>query len=809
MTTHYTKPVLDFINAHGFSEEIAELVGFAADGDAITFRYEDADGEYFRRRRLPGGKTIQPKGRKLSPWTPLPIDGALLVLEGESDLLAAVDALYGMVDVAEDGQGPEWKLTRSDHLPPPVENLVPVAIPGVGNCHDQIVALAEEHLADVVIVFDGDDAGRTNAQKLAKKIADCDSSITAEIVMMPEGKDLSDILAAADLVDRVEILASLLAEAQAAEEEIPREDPPKDSKDAAEGGGEKQSKPPQSQVILELAREAGITCWATPAGEPYATMPVDGHLEHHRLAERASRDWLSRVFYVAEEKAPSAQALQDALGVLRGDALWGGAERVEVHVRHAAHGDAVYIDLGDPEWRAIEITATGWKIVSAPPVRFRRPRGMLPLPEPVSGGSLDALREMLNVTEESWPLVCGWLVGTLAPRGPYPVLGIHGEQGAAKSSAARLLRDLIDPNTAPLRSEPRDERDLVIAASNGRTVALDNVSRLSASLSDALCRLATGGGFATRELFSDGEEIIFSATRPAMITGIGEVADRGDLLDRSILVTLEAIPEDARLTDAQLAERWEQIAPQALGGLLDAASTALRRGREVHLPRLPRMADHAVWVEAAAPALGWGPGAYIEIYDAMKRSASETALEASPLTDPLRSLAEDGFTGSATDLLGALEEKVEDKTLRLKAWPKAANSLAAHLRRLAADLRVDGIEITDAREGHDRRRVWRVEQVGKSSSASSASSSASGHKPHENAESVADDDADGLLDADGPADGLLDAHRPQANGSGKPDSGLADDADGPFPIHSGLADATAAEEAEAERIAAKLGEGVA
>jgi uncharacterized protein DUF3631/Toprim domain-containing protein len=226
--------VLDFINSHGFSEEIAEMVGFAADGDAVTFRYEDEDGEYFRRRQLPGEKTIQPKGRKLSLWTPLPIDGALLVLEGESDLLAATDALYGMVDIAEEGAEPTWALKRHQQLPPPVHNLVPVSIPGVGNCHDQVVALAEKHAADVVIAFDGDGPGRANAEKLAKKITASDSSITAEIVSLPDGKDLSDVLAAADLENRIEVLANFVAEAYAALEDPPSTDVEADQQQAKE-----------------------------------------------------------------------------------------------------------------------------------------------------------------------------------------------------------------------------------------------------------------------------------------------------------------------------------------------------------------------------------------------------------------------------------------------------------------------------------------------------------------------------------------------------------------------------------------------
>jgi hypothetical protein len=110
----------------------------------------------------------------------------------------------------------------------------------------------------------------------------------------------------------------------------------------------------------------------------------------------------------------------------------------------------------------------------------------------------------------------------------------------------RVLRALVDPNTAALRTTPRDERDLVIAANNGWLMALDNLSHLPDWLSDALCRLATGNGFATRELYTDAEEAIFATQRPIVKNGIEELATRGDLLDRSIVLYLPTIAEDQR-----------------------------------------------------------------------------------------------------------------------------------------------------------------------------------------------------------------------------------------------------------------------
>jgi hypothetical protein len=246
--------------------------------------------------------------------------------------------------------------------------------------------------------------------------------------------------------------------------------------------------------------------------------------------------------------------------------LAGTGER-SVYVRLAEHAGAIYLDLANERWQAIKITEGGWGIVSDPPVKFLRARGMLALPTPVPGGSLDDLQPFINVgiaCEADWTLLMAWLVSTFRPHGPFPVLCLHGEQGSAKSTTARVLRALVDPNSAALRADPRDARDLIIAANNGWVVALVNLSRIPVWLSDAICRLATGGGFGARELYSDSDEILFEAQRPVILNGIEELATRGDLLDRSIIQHLASIAEEDRKAEGPFWEDFEAKRPQIL-----------------------------------------------------------------------------------------------------------------------------------------------------------------------------------------------------------------------------------------------------
>jgi hypothetical protein len=212
----------------------------------------------------------------------------------------------------------------------------------------------------------------------------------------------------------------------------------------------------------------------TASGTAFADLLVDGHRETWPIRSKRFRGWLRRRYYEATGSALIAQAISSALDLLEARAQFDGPER-SVHVRIAEHGDHIYLDLADEHWRAVEIGPDGWRLNGCPPVRFRRPAGMLALPVPEPGGSIEALLPFLNLpSRNDFVLVVAWLLATLRSRGPYPLLAIFGEQGSAKTVLSKMLKALTDPNAAPVRALPREERELMIAANNSYLLAFDN-----------------------------------------------------------------------------------------------------------------------------------------------------------------------------------------------------------------------------------------------------------------------------------------------------------------------------------------------
>lgn len=454
----------------------------------------------------------------------------------------------------------------------------------------------------------------------------------------------------------------------------------------------------------------------TPDGRVYADILEEGYRQTYSIRGEDFSEWLRHRFYICSHRKQTLKthALREILNLLEAQAKYEGSKR-DVHLRLAEHEGQIYLDLGRSDWAAVKIDVEGWRIAWDYPVRFRHPKGLQPLPIPERGGQVDELLGLLNVNPKDWPLLTAWLVAALKPRGPYPILVLAGEQGSGKSNLAKIFKDLIDPSQGRLRSEPRGERDLMIAATNNWVLCFDNLSTMPDSLSDGLCRLSTGGSFGTRTLYSNQEETILEAARPVIITSIEELVVRGDLLDRAICVHLPTISEEKRRTERELFAQYEQLKPKLLGTLFDAISLALQEQHQVEeqLGRRSRMADFEVWAVAAEPGLGLKPGTFLEAYKENREAAQELVLESSPVALAVSSLLkkQNFWEGKATDLLGDLQNYVDQQPYKGDSLPKTPNKLSNVLRRLAPSLRSRGIEVSFSRRGKKGTRIIHLESV--------------------------------------------------------------------------------------------------
>ena len=345
-------------------------------------------------------------------------------------------------------------------------------------------------------------------------------------------------------------------------------------------------------------------------------------------------------------------------------------------------------------------------MINEPPVPFRRPEGLLPLPEPVRGGSIERLRAYVNLSEQDFRLLVGWLATAPLPDGPYPVLAIHGEQGSTKSTLVRVIRLLIDPQTSPALARPESTRDLMVSAFGGWLLIYDNISTLPIWLSDSVCHLATGGGFAGLASHSNSARASVYARRPVILSGIDDFVQRDDLSDRCVFLHVPAVSDTSRCAENEFWPSFGADHPAILGGLFDVVVGGLRELPSLELKALPRMADFARFGEAVGRGLGWPDQTFLSDYSENRQAATVLAIEESPLAQVLIENASLGglrqWTLPATEMLEDLNADAPRRLTKAVRWPKSARQLGNELRRIAPLLRTRGISVKFSRTRTDR-----------------------------------------------------------------------------------------------------------
>lgn len=500
-----------------------------------------------------------------------------------------------------------------------------------------------------------------------------------------------------------------------------------DSNSPAASPGEPGVRGSQAKMLLQILASEGFEYFHDAAGSPFVSFERAGHLETWSTTSPTLKKYLCKRFYEETEAAIQQTSLTSAINVIEAEAVFRSGE-ILVALRCARENDTIYVDLCDPNWRVVRATSSGWELIPSQecPIRFQRYKGMLPLPEPVSGTTLASLDQYVRTDRRGLAMIKGFLVSAFCAGMPTPVLNLHGPQGSGKSTIARRIRSLLDPNSSPLRCEPHEKRDIAAAARNNFVCVFDNLSRIQDWLSDALCRLSTGGGIAARELYTNAEEHVVEAMRPTIVNSIDNVVVRGDLADRSLNVSLEVIDEGERLTEDELSARFERDRAKLLGAILTAVATALKRQGDVDRLNLARMADFDLFVRAAEPSLGLAPGeGWVSLYRESRLAGSRHVLDGSPLTERLCRLAEgQGWSGTWNELFDTIVPR-EESVRRAEGWPRSPRGLSSAVARLIPDLRVSlGVALTVSEKGRDRRRWVTIALVERGGTSATSATSA-------------------------------------------------------------------------------------
>lgn len=472
----------------------------------------------------------------------------------------------------------------------------------------------------------------------------------------------------------------------------------------AQGGSDNSSNDSSASELVAMVIDNGELFFDDQADKAYVSADIDGVIHTLAIGSKPFVEWASYNYYRSTKtgstngKSASESAIKQAGFVLAGIAKHDG-QKQRVYLRVADHNGCYYIFIGDEQLRVIEVSATGWRILNDSPVKFWKPASMQPLPIPQVGGDLSLLWQFVNIPEADRPLVLAWLLESLRSETPKPILALTGTQGSAKSSTQGKIRQLIDNNSVNLRAAPKAIEDVFVSAGCNWFLSLENLSHLTANMQDALCTLATGGGFVARTLYTNNDETIIEVKRPVIINSIPNVITAQDLNDRAISIEL---PRIEYREESELNQKWEQSKPAIMGGLLDLFVETLAQLPKVKLDRPPRMADFTRLGEAMMQSQGNEAGVFDALYKANRAEGIGRALESSPVAMAVCEMVDDYpgvsstvFHGTVKDLLTKLTDKYRHDS---DGWPKSPRGLPGILQRQLPALETMGIEIVLGRK---------------------------------------------------------------------------------------------------------------
>jgi hypothetical protein len=282
--------------------------------------------------------------------------------------------------------------------------------------------------------------------------------------------------------------------------------------------------------------------------------------------------------------------------------------------------------------------------------------------------------------------------------------------GSGKTTLARVVKRLLDP-TAP-EAVRFDPRDFLQKAAHASIVMLDNQNTVPEWAADTLCRLVTGEADSKRKLYTDDEDVIVELRRAVLLNGINVPTERSDVLERSLVVELERIPDGKRRTEEELWERFEANHPNLLGAVFDLLVKAISRKPSTKLSRRPRLADWGEYAASVYEVMGWGAERFLGDWNEIVRVQNQATLDGSPVAQAVIKFMEDKVEYSATSSelhkkLEGVAESLGVSVVRDKEWPKSARWLWRRTKEVLPLLVAAGIEASRQENNTDSRIMLR------------------------------------------------------------------------------------------------------
>jgi len=551
---------------------------------------------------------------------------------------------------------------------------------------------------EVVIIPDNDPQGKAHAEKVAKSLSNCATSIKIlDLPGIPEKGDVSDWL---EKGGTKEGLLSLVQQTTTYEpENIPgvNEECTEADKSTLNDSDSKAAK------LINVAINAPhLDFFLDETNELWVTIERRGHKECYAIFSENFKNECRRLYMAYHNSVIGNDSLQIALDNIK--AVLQGKDDLPsktTHLRVGCREDSIYYDLANSEWEVISIDREGWRIINESPLLFKRFPHMKKQVSPVQAdkNTVKQILDFVNIESENLRLLVEvWTVALFLSEIAHPVLVLYGSQGSGKTFFAKLIKNLCDPSVCGILSLGNDNNEIIQSLSHHYFNPFDNLSGLSKEVSDLLCRAVTGEGFSKRKLYTDDEDVIYTYKRPISLNGINNIVTKPDLLDRSILIECQRISPDKMQRESRILSEFEKRKPAILGGIFTIISEVLKLYPSFTFNEdLPRMADFYCYGYVIAEVLKIGGEKFKAAYNENIASQDREVINGDFLGTALMDFMEkqEEWEGTASELLTGLGEIAEASKIdkRFSGWPKTPQYLSKSLNILKVNFEKVGITI--------------------------------------------------------------------------------------------------------------------
>lgn len=437
----------------------------------------------------------------------------------------------------------------------------------------------------------------------------------------------------------------------------------------------------------------------------YALISKNGHTESLDLSNKRALHWLRWVYNKKTGKNYSEDNYQNALTLIKSQAIMNETKRETIYNRVAMVDDSIFYDLATFDWKAVKITKNNVEVVNldetTPIFTRKQHQSLQKFPEFTDDDPLDDLVKLLRIKNEDYQFFKVHLIEMFLEEIPVPIMVVIGEQGTIKTTLCKTVKRIIDPSGENVSSLPRKTEDLLLNLYSRYLVHFDNVSGFNQEVSDIFCRAITGEGISKRRLYTDAEEVIWNYQRKIVINGIAPSLEYPDLRERCIIFETTPVRESERLTEEEFEKKFQELLPRLLGQIFKILSSALALYEPVksELKNLPRMADYTIFGECISRVLGCESFSFVKKYRERLQLNATDVVETYPLIPLLENLMnnkneyENTVAKFYKEIIQLAQYEEVDIDSRYAKFPAAPNKVRQHIQKLKPTFRILGFEI--------------------------------------------------------------------------------------------------------------------